>query len=185
MPLPQALIDKNNTSCYDQNMNKLSQQMIQYSECVGKQLLTHKQSLVTAESCTGGGIAHAITTVAGSSQWFERGYITYSNAAKNQLLDVSHSLLEKHGAVSAACAKAMAQGALQHSLADIALSVTGIAGPSGGDDDKPVGTIYFGCAGTNFATYSQQQKFNGDRESIRNQSIIFALQMLLKQLQQH
>lgn len=110
---------------------------------ISSSLLAHGWMLATAESCTGGLIAAACTDQAGSSQWFERGFVTYSNAAKVQCLGVPADLIERHGAVSEAVARAMAQGAVAHSAAQVALAVTGVAGPTGGSADKPVGTVWF------------------------------------------
>lgn len=134
--------------------------------------------VVTAESCTGGGIAHAITDLSGSSDWFERGFVTYSNAAKQELLGVKSTTLDLYGAVSEQTALEMALGALQHSHADVAVSVTGIAGPLGGSDEKPVGTVWFGFAGKGRAPQAQHQLFSGDRAAIRRQAVNYALTQL-------
>ena len=133
----------------------------------------------TAESCTGGWIAQCITAVAGSSGWFEGGLVTYSNAAKTALLGVDASLIERHGAVSAETACAMAAGALRATGADIACAVTGVAGPGGGSAEKPVGTVWFGFAARGARTRSQGACFAGDRRAIRAQSVAFALAELL------
>ena len=146
---------------------------------VAAQLLNHGYKLVTAESCTGGGVAYHLTELAGSSAWFERGFITYSNAAKIQALGVAPTLLDRYGAVSEPTARAMAEGALRHSAAQISLAITGIAGPGGGTAAKPVGTICFGWAGTHFATQTDSQLLRGDRHAIRQQAISFALARLL------
>ncbi|WCM95252.1 CinA family protein [Acidovorax sp. NCPPB 2350] len=122
--------------------------------------------LATAESCTGGLIAGACTDLAGSSRWFERGFVTYSNAAKTELLGVPAALIEAHGAVSEPVARAMAEGAVRHSRAQVALAVTGVAGPSGGSADKPVGTVWFGWC-VEGATVSEQRHFQGDRAAVR------------------
>ena len=144
-------------------------------------LLKNKLKLVTAESCTGGLIAAACTDLAGSSQWFERGLVTYSNAAKTELLGVDPALIAQHGAVSEEVVRAMAHGALQHCAAQVALSVTGVAGPSGASAAKPVGTVWFGFAlgGT---VHSERQHFEGDRQSVRQASVQFALRRLLELL---
>lgn len=143
------------------------------------QLLTQKQLVAaTAESCTGGGIAYAITDIAGSSGWFDRGFVTYANDAKIQQLDVSPLLLAQHGAVSEQVAAAMAQGAIRHSAAQVALSTTGIAGPGGAVAGKPVGTVCFGWA-INGRVQTETQHFTGDRQSVREQSIRHALQHLI------
>lgn len=134
--------------------------------------------LATAESCTGGLIAATCTDLAGSSVWFERGFVTYSNAAKTEMLGVAADLIERHGAVSEAVVRAMAQGALQHSHAQVAIAVTGVAGPSGGSADKPVGTVWFGWA-TPTGLTSEQQLFSGSREQVRAATVRHALQRLL------
>lgn len=138
--------------------------------------------LVTAESCTGGMIAAAMTDRSGSSSIFERGYVTYSNESKIEELGVQSSTIETHGAVSEQTAKEMAQGALKNSRADIALSVTGIAGPNGGTDAKPVGLIYIGLAITNQPLIARQYNFTGDRTSIRQQTVESALELAIEKL---
>jgi nicotinamide-nucleotide amidase len=148
---------------------------------VGQRLKTASQSLVTAESCTGGWVAQAVTSVAGSSAWFERGFVTYSNAAKQELLGVNGKTLEKHGAVSEETAREMAQGALAHSKGTLALAVTGVAGPSGGTKAKPVGMVCFAWA-TRRGTRSETKHFSGDRQSVRRQSVIRALEGVLETL---
>ena len=137
------------------------------------------QKIVTAESCTGGLIAAAITHVAGSSDVFERGFVTYSNEAKTELVGVPTRLIEQHGAVSEAVAKAMAEGALVFSRADVAVSVTGIAGPGGATEGKPVGLVWFGYAVRFHGFASQSRVFGGDRASVRAQAVAFALRMLM------
>ena len=149
------------------------------NEGLAQAMLVNRHLLVTAESCTGGGIAHALTSLAGSSKWFERGFVTYSNASKQDLLQVSLDTLNRHGAVSEECAAEMVVGALVNSLADIAVSVTGIAGPNGGSDDKPVGTVCFGWARREQQPLTARTIFPGDREQVREQSIQMALQGLL------
>jgi nicotinamide-nucleotide amidase len=145
------------------------------AELLGNSLLQRKLTICTAESCSGGGIAYALTAVPGSSAWFSYGWVTYSNEAKQALLGVPHELFEKHGAVSEEVVNAMALGALQRAQADICVSVSGIAGPSGGTPEKPVGTVCFGFA-TPTLTKVERLLFKGDRESIRHQTIIHALQ---------
>lgn len=147
---------------------------------VGALLLTNGQRLTTAESCTGGWVAQCLTAVAGSSDWFERGFITYSNAAKQEMLGVSAATLKEHGAVSEATAAAMAEGALRHSHADWALAITGIAGPSGGSPEKPVGTVCFGWAGPEGRCNTETRVFHGNREQVRAQSVTFSLAGLLE-----
>lgn len=135
--------------------------------------------LVTAESCTGGMLAEIITSVPGSSAWFERGLVTYSNIAKHELLGVKIATIEKHGAVSLQVAKEMADGALANSHAQISIAITGIAGPDGGTKDKPIGMVCFACAQTNQQTQTFLQQFSGNRASIRKQAIRFALAQLI------
>lgn len=146
---------------------------------VGAVLCANGQMLAAAESCTGGWVAQCITAIAGSSAWFERGFVTYSNAAKQEMLGVEAATLAAHGAVSEATAAAMAAGALRHSHADWALAITGIAGPDGGTPDKPVGTVCFGWAGRDAGVDTTTCHFTGDREAIRRQSVAFALNGLL------
>lgn len=146
-------------------------------------LLARGWMLATAESCTGGLIAAACTDLAGSSQWFERGFVSYSNEAKAELLGVPASLIEQHGAVSEPVARAMAEGALTHSRAQASVAVTGIAGPTGGSADKPVGTVWFGwcMAGR---THSELQRFAGDRAAVRAATLAHALGRLGQLLRQ-
>ena len=147
---------------------------------VGELLRTNGQRLTTAESCTGGWIAQCLTAIAGSSDWFERGFVTYSNDAKVEMLGVEADTLLAHGAVSEATAAAMAAGALRHSHADWALAVTGIAGPGGGSADKPVGTVCFGWAAVDDRVDTQTIHFAGNREQVRAQSVAHALEGLLE-----
>ena len=137
--------------------------------------------LATAESCTGGLIAAACTDLAGSSAWFERGFVTYSNAAKTAMLGVDASLIAAHGAVSEAVVRAMAQGALKHSKAQVAVAVTGVAGPSGGSVEKPVGTVWFGFLVGSQLT-SEMKRFEGDRAAVRTATAKHALQRLVQLL---
>jgi nicotinamide-nucleotide amidase len=147
---------------------------------LARTLLKNKWHLTTAESCTGGLVAASITELAGSSEWFERGFVTYSNEAKSEDLDVSPHLIEEHGAVCDAVARAMALGAKQNSDSEIALSITGIAGPTGGSIEKPVGTVCFAWVLANNAIYSETKLFEGNRKTIREQACEFALQRLLE-----
>lgn len=135
--------------------------------------------LATAESCTGGMIAAACTDLAGSSNWFERGFVTYSNAAKTELLGVDGTLIESHGAVSQPVVLAMAQGALAHSRAQVAVAVTGIAGPTGGSADKPVGTVWFGWDTPN-GVHTECKVFPGDRAAVRQATRDHALHRMLE-----
>ena len=137
--------------------------------------------MATAESCTGGLIAGACTELSGSSDWFERGFVTYSNAAKHSLLGVPALLIEQHGAVSEPVARAMASGALAHSPAQLAVAVTGVAGPTGGSADKPVGTVWFGWA-TPEGLFTEHQRFDGDRAAVRQATVRHALAGLLQRL---
>ncbi len=135
--------------------------------------------VATAESCTGGMIAAALTDVAGSSAVVDRGFITYSNAAKHQMLGVSEALIAEHGAVSEPVARAMAEGALARSNTTIAVSVTGVAGPGGGSPDKPVGTVHFACARQGAATRHSHQLFAGlDRAGVRKASVLHAFKLM-------
>ena len=134
--------------------------------------------LATAESCTGGWVAQALTAIGGSSVWFERGFVTYSNAAKQSMLGVGAATLSAHGAVSEAVAGEMARGALKNSAAQVALSITGVAGPSGGSVDKPVGTVCFGWAWRGGCRV-ETCHFTGDRTQVRRSSVIHALTQLL------
>jgi nicotinamide-nucleotide amidase len=140
-------------------------------------LLARGWRLCTAESCTGGLIAAACTERAGSSDWFDRGMVSYSNAAKTDLLGVPAALIGAHGAVSAAVAEAMARGAITHSAATVSVAVTGIAGPSGGSADKPVGTVWFGWAVPG-RCWVERQRFDGDRSAVRRQTVAHALTVL-------
>lgn len=153
--------------------------MEQLVKSIGEYLISERAMLVTAESCTGGAIAKAITDMAGSSQWFDRGFVTYSNAAKIDMLGVTQSSLEKYGAVSEPVAREMAVGALVDSAQpSYGISVTGIAGPSGGSVEKPVGMVCFGWAKKNAAVYAETQFFEGDRDEIRQKSVRYALTVL-------
>jgi len=138
--------------------------------------------LATAESCTGGWIAQAITSVAGSSEWFERGFVTYSNDSKREMLGVRAATLARHGAVSEATAREMATGALKRSRAQIAVAVTGVAGPGGGTRKKPVGMVCFAWATKKGGARSATRRFRGGRESVRRQSVVAALEGVLEQL---
>ena len=141
-------------------------------------LLSRNWTLSLAESCTGVLVSATLTELAGSSDWFERGYITYSNEAKTECLDVPAQLIESHGAVSELVAKAMASGARINSGSNVAISITGIAGPSGGTAGKPVGTVCFGWATEN-QTLSKTMHFDGDRQAVRQQATEFALTELI------
>ena len=164
------------------------------THALAQALMQHGWMLATAESCTGGLIAARCTDLAGSSDWFERGFVTYSNEAKHELLGVDLALIAEHGAVSEAVAQAMALGALRHSQAQVAVAVTGIAGPSGGSADKPVGTVWFAWAlpsdtgptlGAETAWVKAEcQRFDGDRAAVRAATVHHALDTLVRWLNQ-
>ena len=145
---------------------------------LGQRLRTLEAKVTTAESCTGGGIACAITAVPGSSQWFDYGFVTYSNEAKQRLLNVPAEILQAHGAVSEEVVCAMARGAAAAAMADFAVAVSGIAGPGGGSVAKPIGTVWFAWRYPHGVT-SKCHHFMGDRESVREQAVVVALQELL------
>lgn len=146
---------------------------------LGERLMARGQRLCTVESCTGGGIAQAMTDIPGSSQWFECGWVAYSNVAKTHMVDVPPELIEAEGAVSEAVARAMVEGGLARSAADLALSVTGIAGPSGGTPEKPVGTVCFGWQARGQVARVQTTHFEGERHEVRLQAMLHALGELL------
>jgi nicotinamide-nucleotide amidase len=148
----------------------------QQAEQLAELFLKTSTKLVTAESCTGGGLAEILTRIPGSSAWFERGFVTYSNESKNELLSVE--TVEQYGAVSEETALAMAEGALTNSRADYSVSITGIAGPDGGTEDKPVGTVCFAWVKRNEGGKTTQIKFEGDRLQVREQSCLLAMQGL-------
>lgn len=150
----------------------------QLSVLVGQHLLSYGATVTTAESCTGGWIAKVLTDISGSSAWFEQGFVTYSNDAKRQMLGVSAETLEQNGAVSEATVREMARGAAQHSGADYAIAVSGIAGPGGGSDEKPVGTVWFGFAFPDGKVSAAHRLFKGDRDAVRRQAVLFALHTL-------
>lgn len=147
----------------------------QLSQEIGQHLQRLHATVTAAESCTGGWIAKVITDIAGSSQWFERGFVTYSNEAKQALVGVSQSSLESFGAVSEQVVTEMAEGALKQARAQYAVAVSGIAGPDGGTPEKPVGTVWFGFAAEGANPLAQRKIFTGDRESVRRQATAHAL----------
>jgi nicotinamide-nucleotide amidase len=138
-----------------------------------------KLDVVTAESCTGGGVATAMTRISGSAKWFERGFVTYTNIAKKEMLGVRQDTLKKYGAVSEEVAIEMARGALRHSHAHVSVSVTGIAGPTGGVPGKPVGTVHFAWGVRNGPVQARRFRFDGDRVEVRLQSVYVAIQGLI------
>ncbi len=153
------------------------------SEKLGLALQQHGDILALAESCTGGLVSASITDIAGSSAWFDRGFVTYSNAAKQEMLHVSASTLQTYGAVSEETAIEMALGARKHSQANITASITGIAGPSGGSTEKPVGTVCFAWVNQDGIVTSTTEYFAGNRQSIREQAAAFSLNALLTQIE--
>ncbi|MDG4595965.1 MAG: nicotinamide-nucleotide amidase [Candidatus Contendobacter sp.] len=146
---------------------------------VGVALRAQGWTLAVAESCTGGWIAKTVTDIPGSSGWFDRGFVTYSNAAKGELLGVRDATLAEHGAVSAEVVAEMATGALAHSRADITVAVSGIAGPDGGGPDKPVGTVYLAWASRESPTRVERRYFKGGRNAVRRETVVAALQGVL------
>lgn len=154
------------------------------AEQVGLALQKKRWLLATAESVTGGGIAQAITDIAGSSEWFDCGFVTYSNSSKTECLNVSAALIAQHGAVSEEVAAELAKGALANTDSHVSLSTTGIAGPTGAVPGKPVGTVCFGWASGN-AVHTERLVFAGDRDAVRQQTTIHALKGLLRFLEQH
>ncbi len=149
--------------------------ILQLAKETGALLLEHQLKVVTVESCTGGYIAQAITSVAGSSNWFERGFVTYSNEAKQELVDVQPETLRSHGAVSREVVREMAAGGLTASHANLAVAVTGIAGPDGGTDSKPVGTVWLGWADDCGNAVERLCQFDGDRSDVRKLTVKVAL----------
>ena len=160
-----------------------SDTLLALAQLAGEKLKAQSTMLATAESCTGGWVAQAVTAVAGSSDWFERGFVTYADAAKQEMLGVSAGMLAKHGAVSEETAREMAAGALAHSRAQVAVAITGIAGPSGGSPQKPVGMVCFAWSGKGGVPVAQTRQFDGDRENVRRQAVIVALKGVLELLQ--
>ena len=155
-------------------MNELARKL-------GEAMKARGLKLATAESCTGGWVAMALTAIPGSSDWFERGYVTYSNAAKREDLGVAEQTLRQHGAVSEEVAREMAAGAIKRARTQVALAITGVAGPTGGSAEKPVGLVCFAWAhGSKMA--SETRRFDGDRESVRRQSVLHALERVLELL---
>ena len=168
----------------DLPVNLLLNQELVTSESIGlvaDLMLKNSLFLATAESCTGGMIAAACTDLAGSSAWFDRGFVTYSNDAKTQMLGVDAALIAQHGAVSEQVARAMAFGAIRHSQAQVSVAVTGVAGPTGGSAAKPVGTVWFGFS-ISGQLLSEKQVFSGNRAAVRQASVQYALQRLIQVL---
>jgi nicotinamide-nucleotide amidase len=153
-------------------------------EALADALRSRGLRIAAAESCTGGLVAAACTTLAGSSDWFERGFVTYSNAAKTEMLGVDAALIAAQGAVSEAVVRAMADGALARSAADLAVAVTGIAGPGGAVPGKPVGTVWLATARRGAATVAERLQLGGDRVAVRTQTVALALQRLLERAEE-
>ncbi len=150
---------------------------------VGERMLARGLMLTTAESCTGGWVAKTVTDLAGSSAWFDRGFVTYSNAAKQEMLGVEAALLETHGAVSEPVVEAMVNGALARGRATVALAISGIAGPGGGSPEKPVGTVWLAWGLAGQAPVTRRFRFDGDRDAVRAQAVEAALLGVLDLLQ--
>jgi len=157
-------------------------QLYELAERTGRALEERGLMLATAESCTGGWIAEAITMIPGSSAWFDRGFVTYTNVSKREMLGVRGETLDQHGAVSEPVVLEMVAGALQASRAEVAMSVSGVAGPSGGTPGKPVGTVCFGWALKGSSPRSETRFFPGEREAVRRQSVIHGLEVVLEML---
>ena len=160
----------------------MDSELLSLSASVGAACRQHQLLLATAESCTGGWAAQVITNTAGSSEWFERGFVTYSNPAKVDMLGVRQETLDRHGAVSPETAAEMAAGALKNSKAMISLAITGIAGPTGGSPGKPVGTVCFAWCRVGETAVAETAVFGGDREAVRRQAVLHALRGLLVRL---
>lgn len=149
---------------------------------VANALTNHRLKLTTAESCTGGGLSYWLTSVPGSSAWFDRGFVTYSDDAKLTMLSVRPETLNQFGAVSEQAAREMAEGSLKHSLADLSIAITGIAGPTGGTEQKPVGTVWIAWASKKTSTQATSYLFSGDRQAIRLSAMAKALEKVLDML---
>ncbi|MCB1760834.1 MAG: nicotinamide-nucleotide amidase [Gammaproteobacteria bacterium] len=156
--------------------------LTQVAEQLSQRLLERGLKIALAESCTGGWVAKILTDIAGSSAWFDRAFVSYSNAAKRQMLGVPERLLSQHGAVSAEVVEAMAQGALTFSDADVALAISGIAGPGGGREEKPLGTVWLAWACVGEAPVSKLYRFDGGRDAVRRQAVATALQGMIGRL---
>ena len=156
----------------------MDRELYDLAKDIGNALTSRRLMLVTAESCTGGWVAEAITMVPGSSEWFDRGFVTYTNRAKQEMLGVRAETLERHGAVSQPTVEEMVIGALAHSPGHVALSVSGVAGPGGGTPSKPVGTVCFAWGLRDQSPLSETKHLQGDREAVRRQSVVVALRGL-------
>ncbi|MEA3278538.1 MAG: nicotinamide-nucleotide amidase [Pseudomonadota bacterium] len=160
----------------------MSESLDRLARELGRHIRAQNLQLAIAESCTGGWVAKVVTDIPGSSDWFDRGFVTYSDDAKREMLDVSPDSIAVHGAVSAEVVCAMAQGALAHSKAGVAVAVSGIAGPGGGSEEKPVGTVFFAWVRKGREPLTQRVQFAGNREEVRHQSVRLALERLLELL---
>ena len=161
----------------------MADELSKLAEQVGAALKSRGLMLATAESCTGGWVGEVVTSVAGSSHWYDRGFITYTNESKQEMLGVSANTLAEYGAVSEQTVREMAAGALKHSRAHITLAISGIAGPGGGSPDKPVGTVCFAWGGRRHPVRSVTLHFQGDRTGVRRQAVLMAIQGLLQDLE--
>ena len=159
------------------------QNALELAAQIGTELKAKRLLLTVAESCTGGGVAQAITEIAGSSEWFDCGFVTYSNSSKSELLNIPAALIARHGAVSEEIAATMAEGAIANSEGNVSLSTTGIAGPTGAVPGKPVGTVCFGWV-VGGVTHTERLIFTGDRHAVREQTVAHALAKLLRYLQE-
>lgn len=162
-------------------MSNINIQLEYFATELGARLQKHGYRLVIAESCTGGWVAESVTAIPGSSHWFDRGFIAYSDLAKQEMLEVHSETLVRHGSVSEQTALEMVKGALAHSRAQVGVAITGIAGPTGGNTQKPVGTVWIAYAFPNHI-YAQRNFFSGDRRNIRHQAVATALQRLVQGL---
>jgi nicotinamide-nucleotide amidase len=158
----------------------LDRELFDLAERIGQALKARGWMLVTAESCTGGWVSECVTMVPGSSEWFERGFVTYTNVAKREMLGVAAQTLDVHGAVSEPTVREMAAGALARSHGHVAVAVSGVAGPSGGTPQKPVGTVCFAWAGCGEEPVTATRLFGGDREAVRRQSVVVVLEGVLR-----
>ncbi len=153
--------------------------LLELAQQASEHLLSRQMKVCTAESCTGGYLAQTLTALPGSSAWFDCGWVTYSNFSKQKLLNVPEALITTHGAVSEVVVGSMAKGALMYSQADLAIAITGIAGPTGGTPDKPVGTVWLAWQLREYDPITRCAQFKGDRDWVRNQAVAMALQMIL------
>ena len=164
-------------------MSHTTDELVRGAETVGNALKAAGASVVTVESCTGGWVGQCLTGVGGASAWYERGFVTYSNRSKIELLGVDPALIDEHGAVSGAVVLAMVNGGLERSHADYGIAISGISGPGGGYPDKPVGTVYFCWKARNGASTCEREVFSGDRQGVRRQTVVHALKGLLRAIE--